>query len=217
MAKMLLASFPNQQEADRALHELEQQGYTRENISIISKDNKYEQAGYDTGSDVAKGAGSGAATCGVIGGLAGLLAGVGVFPAIAGLFIGGPIVAALGLAGAAATTASGALTGAAAGGLIGALTNLGLSKESASEYDETVKGGGVVLGISGHGDDLSPARQLLEQCGAQNFDSVELKDDRRSETQAEESASADHAPLRPEPSFGERRVEDRRDDYEDVL
>jgi hypothetical protein len=209
MAKMLLAAFANQSEADRALRELEQQGYTRDNISIISKDNKYEDSGYSGGSEIAKGAGSGAATGGVIGGLAGLLAGTGVFPALAGLFIGGPIAAALGLAGAAAATASGAITGAAAGGLIGALTNLGLSKETATDYDETVKSGGVVLGVSGHDQGLSEARSTLEQCGANHFDTVETRDDKESEVRTEQTG---HAPLRPEPTFGERRVDPMSDD-----
>src|SRR5688500_13752859 len=111
MAKMLMAAFSTDGEADRALRELERHGYSNNDISVISKHDRYEEEGYSTGADVAKGATGGAATGGVVGGLAGLLAGVGVFPALAGLFIGGPIAAALGLAGAAATTASGAITG----------------------------------------------------------------------------------------------------------
>ena len=88
MSKMLMAAFDTQAEADSCLNELERHGYKRDDISVISKHNKYEGAGYGAGTDVAGGAASGAAAGGMIGGLAGLLAGTGVFPALAGLFIG---------------------------------------------------------------------------------------------------------------------------------
>jgi uncharacterized membrane protein len=212
MAKMLMAAFSSQAEADRALRELERHGYGNEDISVISKHDHYESEGYSTGGEIAKGATSGAATGGVVGGLAGLLAGVGVFPALAGLFIGGPIAAALGLAGAAATTASGAVTGAAAGGLIGALTSLGLSKESASHYDETVNRGGVVLGVNCSESALDECRETLHACGADEIQTVTTRDS-AAETHVEDRATR---PVRTEPAFGERRVETRRDQDEIV-
>ncbi|MDF2460971.1 MAG: YsnF/AvaK protein [Candidatus Saccharibacteria bacterium] len=211
MAKMLMAAFSSDAEADRALRELERHGYSNDDISVISKHDRYEDEGYSTGSDIAKGATGGAATGGVVGGLAGLLAGVGVFPALAGLFIGGPIAAALGLAGAAATTASGAITGAAAGGLIGALTSLGLSKESASHYDETVNRGGVVLGVNCSESAIDECRAMLEACNAQEIQTVTTRE--TAETHHEEHTTR---PVRTEPAFGERRVESRREGDEIV-
>lgn len=183
MANTLLAAFREPRQADAALDELEDNGYTPEQISVISKNNKYEDEGYntETGKDVAAGAGTGAATGGVIGGLAGLLTGVGVTPALAGLFIGGPIATALGLAGAAAFTATGAMTGVVAGGLIGALTSLGVSKKSAKEYDKTVNDGGVVIGLPAHEAD-NGARQILERNGATDIQEADLKEQDKMDT-----------------------------------
>ena len=98
----------------------------------------------------------------MIGGVAGLLAGVGVVPALAGIMIGGPIAAALGLAGAAALTVSGAVTGAVAGGLIGGLTKLGLSHEDAEYYDRAVESGSVVIGVPVSDENEDAVRNVLE-------------------------------------------------------
>ena len=84
MAKMIMAAFADQAQADRALFELEHFGYQPQEISIISKSNKYEAEGYSTDHYVAKSAGAGATTGGVIGGLAGATAG-GLLGALTGL------------------------------------------------------------------------------------------------------------------------------------
>src|SRR3954462_42618 len=60
MSKMLMGAFENPEQADQALRELEEKGYTPEQISAISSSNKYEDKGYDKGENMAKGAGSGA-------------------------------------------------------------------------------------------------------------------------------------------------------------
>jgi hypothetical protein len=223
MAKMLMGAFKTPGQADKALSELEKCGYTPEEISTISSSNKYEDQGYQSagGSEVAHSAKSGAVTGGVIGGLAGILASVGVVPALAGLFVGGPIVGALGLAGAAAMTVSGAATGAAAGGLIGALMGMGLSKETATSYDSTVKGGGVVLGLSGREDITDEAREIMSRHGATDINLVDM--DEASETVpaeerlderdgvvtdgvlADEAAPARTTTPNRQPVFGERR------------
>jgi hypothetical protein len=210
MGTMLMGAFKEPAQADKALRELETHGYSPEQISAISSSDKYEDRRYDTSGSVGKSAGSGAVTGGVIGGLAGLLAGVGVVPAIAGLFIGGPIVAALGLAGAAAATATGAVTGAAAGGLIGALMGLGVSKETATTYEDIVKEGGVLIGLTGREDITGEAKAILERCGAQDVNIIDMKDAGLEATGADASDMRDSraeamrpANTRPQPAFGE--------------
>lgn len=208
--KMLMAAFDNPTHADLALDELEACGYTPEQISVISKDNKYQREGYSTGENVAKAAGTGAVTGGALGGLAGLLAGAGIIPALAGLFIGGPIAAALGLAGIAATTASGAVTGAAAGGLLGALTGLGLPKETATNYRDAVDAGGVLIGLSGHDDITDESRAILEKHGARDINLIDVHEQESATTTADEvETEADTTrhtgAMRQQPSFGERR------------
>jgi hypothetical protein len=120
MAKKVLGIFNDRDYAEAAINDLEDVGYDAEEISIVLKNKEdKEKLEENTGADVAQGAVSGATAGLALGGLAGLVAAM-VIPGLGTLFIGGPIVAALGLTGAAATTVSGAATGAVAGGLVGA-------------------------------------------------------------------------------------------------
>ena len=146
---MVLGLFDDRNQAEAAIAELQNRGYSPKDLSIVMKDTDEAQAvADDTGANVAEGATSGAVTGGAVGAIAGLLVGVGAMavPGIGALLIGGPLAAALGLTGAAATTASGALTGALAGGLIGALVGLGVPEDSARVYEERVKEGGYFAG-----------------------------------------------------------------------
>lgn len=175
MANTVLALFSDAADADRAVRELEQAGYSLETMSVITKEGTYNGEGDDTAGEAAgnavEGAVGGATTGGVIGGLAGLLAGAGVVPALAGLFIGGPIAAALGLTGVAATAVSGAVTGAAAGGLIGALTGLGLTQSEAERYEQVVNEGGTVIAVP-VADEHDQAFDILERHNADNVKAV---------------------------------------------
>lgn len=164
MSKTIIAAFANRVDAEEAVDELEANGYTPKDISVITKDHK--TTGEDMGEAVADGAVSGAATGSAIGGLAGLLAGAGVLPALAGLLIGGPIAAALGATGVVATTISGAVTGAVAGGFIGALTNLGLSEEEARSYSEAIESGGYIIAVPEKLEGASEAAGILRDHGA---------------------------------------------------
>jgi len=139
--RTLYADFPTRTEADHAITALEGLGYEASDISVVAKEGEptTDTDGHTVASD--------AATGGVIGGVAGLLAGVGAIPALAGLLFGGPIAAALGLVGAAATTVSGIVTGGVVGGLIGALRKVGIDEEDARRYEATINNGGVVLGV----------------------------------------------------------------------
>ena len=115
-----------------------------------------------TGTSVDSGAVSGATTGRVVGGLAGLLVGIGA------VLIGEPLVAALGLTGAAATAASGAMTGAVAGGIVGALVWLGLPEEVAKDYEREIQAGGILLVVpAGEGD---TSREIMERAGSVNVD-----------------------------------------------
>lgn len=177
MTKMLIAGFTDRDEADMAIRELEDEGYNRDDISVITNsDSRTTIKREITADDTASGTISGAATGGALGGLAGLLAGIGIVPALAGLLIGGPIAAALGLTGVAATTVSGAVTGALAGGLVGALTDLGLPEETARAYEKTVKEGGVILAVPVESDEKRSARQILSAHGATGVSEFEVKE-----------------------------------------
>lgn len=149
--KTVLGIFSDRESAEDAIDELEENGYTAKDISVIMKDGEHMKtsSGETVGENVATGAVTGMTTGAAIGGLAGLLVGIGAIaiPGVGAFLIGGPLAAALGLTGAAATTVTGAATGGLAGGLLGALTSLGLPEDTARVYEERVREGAIVLAV----------------------------------------------------------------------
>lgn len=164
----VIGVFSTKSAAEKALSELEKAGNDVKSMSVIATEEVRTKV---DGSGPVDGAVSGATTGGLIGGLAGLLVGLGAIVIPGGLLIGGPLAAALGLTGAAATTVSGAATGALAGGLVGALANLGLSKETAEVYEQRVKAGGVVLAVAT--SDPEEARSIMNDRGAEEVKTIE--------------------------------------------
>jgi hypothetical protein len=98
-------------------------------------------------------AGTGATIGTVIGGGAGLLAGIGAL-AIPGV---GPVIA----AGWLIATLTGAGVGAAAGGILGALTNAGLSEEDAHVYAEGLRRGGNLVTVRVDETEAARVEQIL--------------------------------------------------------
>lgn len=125
-------------EAAKAVRALEAAGVPHADISVVGSGHddasgRADEAAADAGS----GAGIGATLGTLVGGGAGLLAGIGAL-AIPGV---GPVVA----AGWLVAALTGAGVGAAAGGLLGSLTGAGVSEEDAHVYAEGVRRGGAVL------------------------------------------------------------------------
>lgn len=138
MNKDVIGVYENGQDAVRAVEQLQKQGYRKEDISVVVKDEeKAEHITSKTDTNVDDGLAAGAATGGILGGLTGLLAGIGAL-AIPGI---GPIVA----AGPIATTLGGIAAGAGAGGLAGALVGLGIPKDTATKYASDVEKGKVLI------------------------------------------------------------------------
>ena len=132
--------FDGPGDAEKALNELKDAGFTPDQVSVVAKDTRETQTMVER-SDMAGAETSGAATGaflgGLTGGIAGWLVGIGAL-AIPGI---GPIVA----AGALATTLGGAAVGAVAGGLIGALVGAGIPEEDAKTYESHVKEGRILI------------------------------------------------------------------------
>lgn len=173
MANVVLGVFSDQDEAISAIDELKTAGYDPKEMSLLMKDkSKAEDVAEETGADVAEGATEGATTGAILGGLAGLLAAT-VIPGLGAFFIGGPIAAALGLGGAAASTVSGAVTGAAAGGLLGALTEaFGLSEDEARVYESRVNEGGILVAVPAKSAEGEDVRDIMNSHGADNVKTV---------------------------------------------
>lgn len=137
--KTIVGVFNSVQDAHAAVREIEAQGISRDDVSVVANKNA---TGYDTmedrdkTSDVVADAGIGAA----IGGVGGLLlsaAGALTIPVIGPILAAGPIAAAL----------TGAGIGAAAGGFVGALTESGIPEQDAKHYAEGVRRGDVLVTI----------------------------------------------------------------------
>lgn len=170
MAEMVMGVFSTRDGANGAINELESKGYNPKDMSVMTREvSETHDAVDSTGDNVAEGAITGATTGAALGGIAGLLIGIGAIalPGIGGLLIGGPIAAALGLTGAAATTVSGATTGAVAGGLVGALTGLGVPEEDARVYEEQIKRGGTFVMVPTRTNAADEAVTILSSHGAQ--------------------------------------------------
>lgn len=174
--RTILGIFSDRAQADDSLARLSGQGYDVKDVSVIVRDMEVTEQMANVGeSNIVSGAVSGATAGGALGGIAGLLIGIGAIaiPGIGGLLIGGPLAAALGLTGAAATTVSGAATGALAGGIVGALVGIGVPEETAVEYEQRLKEGAILLAVPTSSVlDEDQVRAILEESGADQIRTV---------------------------------------------
>lgn len=167
MAKATLVTglFKTRAAAEAALDAIIKRGYTRDDISVLMSDaTKNKEFAVETGTHAADGAGIGGAVGGALGAagavLAAITAGVSAIaiPGL-GLFIAGPIVAAL----------AGAGAGGATGGIIGALIGAGIPEHHAKVYDAGLRGGGILLGVEAKSsEDADKLEQLLQDIGAEH-------------------------------------------------
>ncbi|OYW29618.1 MAG: hypothetical protein B7Z44_04110 [Caulobacter sp. 12-67-6] len=175
MSKTITRLFDDRAQALSAVEDLERAGVHHDHISLVSNnsDNWHDgkagplgDANGDGENDVADGAGKGATTGGLIGGGAGMLAGLGML-AIPGL---GPVVAAGWLASTAVGALVGAAAGGAAGGLLGALKEAGHTDEEANVYSEGVRRGGTLVSVKTDEDRAVEIQQILD--GRRGVDAI---------------------------------------------
>ncbi|WP_158743751.1 general stress protein [Acidisphaera sp. L21] len=135
--------YDNYSTAQQVVNDLEAAGFSHENVSLVANEGVSSTAPVTADPMVepatGTGAGTGASIGTIIGGGAGLLAGIGAL-AIPGV---GPVIA----AGWLVATLTGAGAGAAAGGLLGSLTGAGLSEEHAHVYAEGVRRGSTLVSV----------------------------------------------------------------------
>ncbi|KFC64658.1 hypothetical protein FG93_05254 [Bosea sp. LC85] len=158
MTQMITRSYDTFDQAESVVRELKEAGVEDADISVIGCRNDVDRDGESH-------AGEGAGVGGLIGGAAGLLAGLG-WIAIPGI---GPVVA----TGWLASTAAGAATGAVAGGLVGALTRSGVDEKDAHCYAETVRRGGSVVSVRVAEEHASTVEAIMD--GATPIDMVDRR------------------------------------------
>jgi len=159
--KTVSGIFDNRITADKAVSELLDEGFVKDDISLIMSDKTRERLFSSTDDEanrVAKGGLSGAAIGGALGALiAGLTMVGGIVVPGAGLLVVGPLVAAL----------SGAGAGATLGGLSGALINAGFAADEANRYENEIKRGkAVVIVHASNPERIAIAQNALRSCGA---------------------------------------------------
>ena len=155
MAKTILGVFDSVDRAERAADDLRQKGFSKNEISVIAKEDSARRGEGDRDRNtMTQDISGGVATGGTIGGAAGLLAGIGAL-AIPGV---GPIVAAGPIAA--------ALTGAVTGGIAGGLIDWGIPEESGRKYEEHVKSGKIVAAVKTSDDKVEDAAEVLRRNGA---------------------------------------------------
>ena len=158
--KRAVGTFASRGDAEKALYKLRDSGFSMDKVSLLAKnaDGKENIAGADVknehGENEAKeGAGIGATTGSVLGGLGGLLLGLNelLIPGI------GPFLA----AGTIATTLAGAGLGALSGGIIGGLTGMGIPEEDAKVYGDSINNGYYLIIVDGFEDEIDRAGSVL--------------------------------------------------------
>lgn len=161
-ATLVTGLFKTRAAAEAAVDAIIKRGYTRDDISVLMSDaTKNKEFAVETRSHAADGAGIGGAVGGAVGAVA--LAAIVTLTApisLPGIFIAGPIVAAL----------AGAGAGAATGGIIGALVGAGIPEHRAKVYDAGLQSGGILIGVEAKpgSDDSDKLEKLLQDLGGEH-------------------------------------------------
>jgi len=171
--KRAVGVFPTRREAELALEELKNSGFSMDRVSVIAQDGDRQRDIADVevedhdrvGNKADEGASAGALTGGALGGLTGLLVGLGAL-AIPGI---GPIMLAGAGATALATTLAGGAIGAAAGSLVGALVGLGIPEERAKVYNDRVARGEYLVIVDGTDAEIAHAHKILHDHRIQEY------------------------------------------------
>ncbi|MHB8927755.1 MAG: hypothetical protein ACYC9Q_08875 [Bacillota bacterium] len=179
--KTVVGVFKSRSQADKAIDELQQKGFKKDEINVVTRKEGGSQGpsanfGSTGGGGMSNRSGGGMSnrsgggvgsmgyggenvsegvtTGGTIGGLAGLLAGAGALaiPGIGPLLAAGPI--------------AGALTGVVTGGVAGGLIDYGIPEERGQHYEEQVKQGHILALVKTSEDKVNQAALIFRQNGA---------------------------------------------------
>lgn len=155
-----VAVFHTHTEAQRAVRDLSEAGFTDEQIGVAAKDLDGSYQEQTEGNMAGEGAAIGAAGGLGVGALWGLGIVAGVLPAI------GPVIA----GGVLAAVAASAAGTAAAGGLIGALVGLGVPENEAEYYESEFNNGRTVVTVKTGISNYTKASRILDDSNAYDYD-----------------------------------------------
>lgn len=152
----IIGVFESRGRAENAVNTLRQQGFTSEEINIVSK--KQQDTNTTQGETYDDDIVDGTLTGGTLGGIGGLLMGAGalLLPGIGPILAVGPITAAVG--------------GAIAGGIAGGLIDWGIPAEASQRYEQEVAHGSILAIIRTDTTKVTSAAQILRQNGAKDVE-----------------------------------------------
>lgn len=167
MRKSVFGVVRSQEQAQRLVNDLLNNGFQRDGISVLVSDTEgvVRKDVVEKHTKAAEGAASGGVTGGIIGGLIGLLAGIGsiAIPGLGMFVAAGPILGAL----------SGSGVGGGIGLLLGSLIGLGVPEYEAKHYEERLKAGNALISVHCENDrDEKKAKELFEKAHAEDITCV---------------------------------------------
>jgi hypothetical protein len=155
----VVAAFHSQREAQQAVRNLKEAGFSDNHIGMIAPDREGTYTEQAEGSKAGEGAAAGAAGGLGIGALWGLGIVGGVLPAIGPAIAGGALAAIL-------SSAAGA---AVAGGIVGALVGMGIPEEEAEYYHGEVERGRTLVTVKASGADADNAARIMDEMNTYDF------------------------------------------------
>ena len=153
---VLVAAFEDRSHAEEAVDELEQEGFSADQVGLVIRGSDAVRGGMITDAEATKdgaGAAAGAVTGAGLGAILGTAAGF-LIPGVGPVLVAGVFALAFG----------GALAGAAVGGIFGALTGLGVSEAEARYYEKAFNAGHAIVAVKA-GDRASEAAGILRKHG----------------------------------------------------
>lgn len=165
--------FSTRQEAEQALNELKDSGFSMDNVSVLARDaDQDEQLSGVQMSDRIGNKDVGSAT-GVVGevatnsALGAVLVGLSslAIPGVGVVIAAGSVATAL-----AATVAGTGIEAAAFEGLVGAISDLGVPQEQARVYADRLHGGDYLVIVDGTDNQIRNAETVFRERGIQDWD-----------------------------------------------
>lgn len=169
MATAIYCIANTDQQAGTIVTQLRTVGVRDQDISVLFPDKQgTKQFAHEHNTKAPEGAATGAGVGGVTGGVLGLLAGIGALaiPGVGPLIAAGPIMAAL----------SGAAVGATVGGIAGGLIGMGIPEFEAKRYEESVKGGNILMSAHSESSEMTGRiKDIFKAGGAEHISTTSEK------------------------------------------
>ena len=165
MSTAVFGIATSRSQAERAVIDLRDAGFTGNDISVLFPDDSgTRDFAHEKATKAPEGATAGGTVGGALGAGLGWLAGIGALaiPGVGPFIAAGPIMAALG----------GAAVGATVGGLSGALIGLGMPELEAKQYEAKLRKGNILLSV--HADDREEKDRAKRIFEANNVEDISV-------------------------------------------